>query len=50
MSRARHRFLDELAERFASHGAEPYGEAVSQAEHALQCATWPSAPAARTAL
>ena len=39
MSRARHRFLDELAERFASHGAEPYGEAVSQAEHALQCAT-----------
>ncbi|HEC0563624.1 TPA: phosphohydrolase, partial [Pseudomonas aeruginosa] len=25
MSRARHRFLDELAERFASHGAEPYG-------------------------
>ncbi|MDQ4172517.1 phosphohydrolase, partial [Pseudomonas aeruginosa] len=29
MSRARHRFLDELAERFASHGAEPYGEAVS---------------------
>jgi phosphonate degradation associated HDIG domain protein len=39
MSNARHRFLDELAERFASHGAEPYGESVSQAEHALQCAT-----------
>lgn len=39
MNRARHAFLDELAERFASHGAEPYGESVSQAEHALQCAT-----------
>ncbi|KJK02552.1 phosphohydrolase [Pseudomonas sp. 21] len=39
MKHERHRFLDELAERFASHGAEPYGEAVSQAEHALQCAT-----------
>ena len=38
MSRAVTAF-DELAERFASHGAEPYGEAVSQAEHALQCAT-----------
>ncbi|MBO3274262.1 phosphonate degradation HD-domain oxygenase [Pseudomonas schmalbachii] len=39
MKPTRHRFLDELAERFASHGAEPYGEAISQAEHALQCAT-----------
>ena len=39
MKHARHRFIDELAERFASHGAEPYGEAISQAEHALQCAT-----------
>ncbi|MCY1263293.1 phosphonate degradation operons associated HDIG domain protein [compost metagenome] len=39
MRNARHSFLDELAERFASHGAEPYGEAISQAEHALQCAT-----------
>lgn len=39
MKHVRHRFIDELAERFASHGAEPYGEAVSQAEHALQCAT-----------
>ncbi|MDF3933178.1 phosphonate degradation HD-domain oxygenase [Pseudomonas citronellolis] len=39
MTHARHAFLDELAERFASHGAEPYGESVSQAEHALQCAT-----------
>lgn len=39
MTPERHRFIDELAERFASHGAEPYGEAISQAEHALQCAT-----------
>lgn len=39
MKHTRHRFIDDLAERFASHGAEPYGEAVSQAEHALQCAT-----------
>lgn len=39
MTSARHQFIDELAERFASHGAEPYGEAISQAEHALQCAT-----------
>ncbi|MFZ5955894.1 phosphonate degradation HD-domain oxygenase [Pseudomonas knackmussii] len=39
MKHIRHAFLDELAERFASFGAEPYGESVSQAEHALQCAT-----------
>lgn len=39
MKNARHDFLDELAERFARSGAEPYGESVSQAEHALQCAT-----------
>lgn len=34
-----HRFIAELAERFTSQGNEPYGEAISQTQHALQCAT-----------
>ncbi|MGE8359248.1 phosphonate degradation HD-domain oxygenase [Pseudomonas sp.] len=34
-----HPFIAQLTGRFASHGNEPYGEAISQTQHALQCAT-----------
>ncbi|KAF1050784.1 MAG: hypothetical protein GAK43_02682 [Stenotrophomonas maltophilia] len=39
MKHSRHPFIDEIAERFAAFGEEPYGEAISQLQHALQCAT-----------
>lgn len=39
MTLDRQHFTEQLAELFAQRGAEPYGEAVSQEQHALQCAT-----------
>lgn len=32
-------FTKQLSALFASRGSQPYGEAISQAQHALQCAT-----------
>lgn len=39
MTLHREHFITQLGERFASKGSEPYGEAISQTQHALQCAT-----------
>ncbi|MCY1520134.1 phosphonate degradation operons associated HDIG domain protein [compost metagenome] len=35
----RAQFTEQLADLFARRGNQPYGEAISQTQHALQCAT-----------
>lgn len=42
--------VDELLELYRRHGDEPYGEDVSQTEHALQCAAQAEAAGATGAL
>ncbi|NQD91096.1 hypothetical protein HP532_00335 [Pseudomonas sp. CrR25] len=39
MTFSRRQFTAQLDELFARHGHAPYGEAISQSQHALQCAT-----------